>query len=87
MSADIKYSRIAFPHADACGFGPVTIYAGDWVTKIGQLPVAKLRNRPDPVPAQHAVELAPRDAERPTVAQSPDAWRRAKRARRKKGRG
>ena len=45
MTADRTYSRVVFPPADACALGPVTIYAADGVTKIGVIPVEKLRQR------------------------------------------
>jgi len=78
MKADRKYSRVLFPPADACALGPVTIYGADGITKIGFIPVAKLRKRESAVPTQHPPEMPPRADVRPTVPPSRQAWRRAK---------
>jgi len=67
MSADRTYTRVRFAPADACALGPVTIYAGDGVTKIGALPVKMLLARTSAVPDQRGPFMPPPGDERPSV--------------------
>jgi hypothetical protein len=67
MKPDRTYSRVAFPPADDCALGPVTVYAADGKTKIGFIPVEKLRKRKSAVQAQRSPEITPRDHVAPQV--------------------